>query len=297
MHAEPAQPRTWNARRSLAATVTVSGTGLFTGAPSTATIRPASAGEGISFLRTDLGASPIPATVAHVADASRRTVLALDPADPASPRVETVEHALSALVGLAITDALIEVDAPELPAGTGDASLFAEPIRAAGVVDLPLADPPGIIVETAVRVEGDDGSWVSAEPPEQHAGGLHTTYHYDLRYGTDAPIPDQSASYAARNNGYAVDIAPARTFCLEEEAIAMRQLGMFKTLTPKDFLVIGAKGPIDNAYRFDNEPARHKVLDMIGDLALTGMPVLARFSAHRSGHALNHELARKLLSL
>jgi UDP-3-O-acyl-N-acetylglucosamine deacetylase len=96
---------------------------------------------------------------------------------------------------------------------------------------------------------------------------------------------------------YIGQVAPARTFSTLAEAQAMRQMGMFAQFTPKDLLVIGPDGPVDNALRYPDEPARHKVLDMVGDLSLCGRAIIGRVVATRSGHWLNHEMARALASL
>jgi UDP-3-O-acyl-N-acetylglucosamine deacetylase len=131
--------------------------------------------------------------------------------------------------------------------------------------------------------------------PRTGAGCL---FRYELDYGPAAPIAAQSASWDSGTPDaaevYEREVAPARTFCTEAEARAFRAAGLFGDRSPRDMLVIGEEGPIDNAYRFENEPARHKLLDLIGDLALVGRPLHGEVVAMRSGHALNHELAAAL---
>ena len=117
---------------------------------------------------------------------------------------------------------------------------------------------------------------------------------YDLDYGS-GPIGHQVHAFSSNNGTYRENIAPARTFLLEAEARAFQAKGLGKHLTSSDLLVIGDNGPVgENALRFDNEPARHKLLDVIGDLALVGTALRGRIVAYRSGHALNHRLARRL---
>ncbi len=282
----------------------MTGPTLFTGVRATLTVRPAPPHTGIVF-RTGAHTS-IPALASHIVPESRRTVLAVDPADPFSPRVQTVEHILSALAGLGITDTILDLDGPEVPIGDGSAKLFTDALAAAGIVPLAPAPAPTsptpeprhgtIRVREPFFLEEDDGR-IEASPPAN--GELELTY--DLDYGPDSPIPAQTASLHFAGPGaaasYVESIAPARTFCLLDEAQAMRKMGLFRHLDPSDMLVIGPRGPIDNTYRFANEPARHKLLDLLGDLSLAGGAIHGRIRAYRSGHTLNHAMARALAAL
>lgn len=295
----PSSPHLAITRRTIAHPESFSGITLFTGVQTSITIRPASAG-GIIFRRVDLPGEPaIPATVAHIVPESRRTVLSANPADKTAPTIQTTEHLMSALAGLGITDALIDLSGPELPIGDGSSRPFVDALLAAGHVSLGPSPTPIATVTTPIIL--DDGkSLLEARPrPAAARPGLDLTYI--LEYPPGAPIPAQSASIFipldAPAQGYAADVAPARTFCLAQEAQAMRQMGFFAHLTPREMLVIGPHGPIDNTYRFDNEPARHKLLDLLGDLALAARPVNATITATKTGHAHNHALARALASL
>lgn len=321
---------------TLLAPATVSGRGLFTGTPGAVTIRPAPPRHGIRLRRTDLRVEggTFPATVGHVVPEARRTVLAADPealraavsaggpgAAATMASVQTVEHLLSALWGLGITDALVEVEGPEIPAGDGSADPFVEALLGAGLTAAgdkgSAPTPTPAIIREPIRVR-DGGSLIEALPldePVLQAALAGTgpaaffTYHLDytefpiaaLAAAACRRIPAQTASIALplladdrSRTEYARRVAPARTFCLVEEAQAMRQAGLFTHLSPRDMLVIGDDGPIANAYRLDCEPARHKLLDLIGDLALCGRPIVGRIIATRSGHAQNHEMARQL---
>jgi len=279
-------------RRTLINEAVVEGRGLFTGRPVTARFLAAAAGTGIVFRRIDLAGGPtIPALIASVAPApegipARNTTLRDGSAD-----VLTVEHALSALAGLGITDTIIEVSGPELPIGDGAASLFATALWAAGLRYAGEEVAP-LRIEREVEVVGKGGATIIARP--RIAPG--SSYTYELDYGSvGGPIPTQSATLDTGRGDYIRDIAPARTFCTQAEAEAMKRAGLFARLSPRDMLVIGADGPIDNQYRFDNEPSRHKVLDLMGDLALVGCPIQADITARRAGHALNHAMARALI--
>jgi UDP-3-O-acyl-N-acetylglucosamine deacetylase len=227
--------------------------------------------------------------------------------------VLTVEHLLSALTGLGITDAAVEVYGPEVPIGDGSAAFIAGALRRAGVRPLGESVEPMVLRREVAVGTGSGGRIVARPRPEPGC-----SYTYELDYGPGAPLAPQRASWiqdgATQDSGlrdsgppdsglsrsarlYLSDIAPARTFCLQKEAEQMRAAGMFKDLSPGEMLVIGEHGPIENEYRFENEPARHKLLDLIGDLALVGRPIQAEIIATRAGHALNQELARVLAGL
>lgn len=276
------------------------GVGLFSARRVRFAIRPAEPGAGVTFRRVDLeGAPPIPATIEHLdltpihpAFAQlppRNTTLALD----ADNRVITTEHVLGALAGLGITDARIELDAPELPIFDGSARQFSELLRLIGFADTPARIDPIVLTEPISVSQGQAS--ITAEPID---GGARASYTYFLDYGPHPAISPQSASWDAgapdAAEVFAAEIAPARTFCLQEEAQQLHAAGLFTHLSPTEMLVLGPMGPIDNELRFDDEPARHKLLDLVGDLALLGRPLLARVTAHRSGHALTHELCRAI---
>lgn len=278
------------ARRTLAGPASVSGRGLFTGAPASVRMTPAPAGNGVSMRRADIAGAPaFPATIASLAQGpaalpGRNTCLG-----PQGAPIMTVEHVLSALSACGITDALIEVAGPEVPILDGSAAPFVEAILAAGTRALDGNAEP-LTLSRPVRVEGPGGASITATP------GARAELVYELDYGSGSPIARQTAAFEPGVTDYAHAIAPARTFCLEAEARAMRDAGLFTHLGPRDMLVIGPAGPIENAYRLPEEPARHKLLDLIGDLSLVGRPVRARIVAVRSGHALAHAMCRALLA-
>lgn len=265
--------------------------GLFTSKPARVVVSPAAPGHGLKLRR--LGAGEVAVTIAHLA--APPSALPARSTNLAAPGggAMTVEHLLSALVGLGITDAVIELDGPEIPIMDGSASPLVEAILRAGIVEGARGLEP-LRLRREVTVSRRNAR-MTARPREGAC-----LYRYELDYGPGAPIAAQSAEWdsggAEASAVYARGIAPARTFCLEEEARAMRSAGLFTGLAPGDMLVFGERGPIDNTLRFENEPARHKLLDLIGDLALVGRPLNAEIVAHRSGHALNHELARAIVA-
>lgn len=282
-------------RRTLASVAEIEGVGLFTSRPVRVRVHPAQSGGGLHFVRADLATKPsITATIDHLATTPVHPAFAAMPPRSTAlanggARIDTVEHILSALVGLGVTDARLEVHGPELPIGDGSAAPFTEAIAVAGLTMLDEAIEP-LALTMPICVEGEGGASILAEPAEA------PSFTYSLDYGAESPIVRQDATWTGAMEEYQREVAPARTFCLVHEAVAMRQLGLFDRFSPRDLLVFGADGPIDNTLRWPNEPARHKLLDLIGDLALVGRPIAARITAHRSGHALNHELARRLFS-
>ncbi len=274
-------------QHTLAGEVRISGEGLLLGERADVTICPAPANHGIIFERVDL--SPpvqLPALASNVARRARRTTLRVG-----SATIETVEHCLSALAGLKIDNALIKINGPELPCGDGSAAPFVDPIQAVGIAEQDAPRRIFRISEPIMVAHGD--SMLAAFPSDQD----EMQVVYDLDYGeSNTRIRRQTQTYASSNGTYTRELARARTFSLAEEAQALWDKGMCRHLSPKEVLVIGEQGPIDNAYRFDNEPVRHKLVDLIGDLSLVGCAVHGRFIAHKSGHDLNCRMAKAIIA-
>jgi len=272
-------------QRTLRRPVIVDGVGYWSGRGVRVELLPAPAGSGVCFVRVDRDVPVrIAAAVDNRVDATQRTALAV-----AGVRVEMVEHVLSALAGLGVDCCVVRVTEPELPGLDGSALPFVEAIDAAGVEDLGAPAEP-LVVEGVVRV-GDGDSWVEAGPP-RHAG---LSVEYELDYGA-GPIGRQVLSLKVTPEAYRVDLAAARTFISAAEAERLRAAGLGLASTHRDLLVFGADGPIGNELRWPDECVRHKVLDLVGDLALVGRPLHAHVRARRSGHRLNGELAARLVA-
>ena len=277
------------ARRTIKQEVRFAGVTLFTGVESRVTLSPG--GQGVRFSRG--GVAPVPLTPDAISYKPVVPALAGVPARHtcvASPGgdVATVEHLLSALVGLGITDLDIDVGGPEVPIFDGSAKPFVDLILAAGLRELGGAARRAT-PQQAIRVDDGRGGSITLHPAPGQA-----TYEYILDYPDPAPLAPQRASWSGDADVYAREVAPARTFSFEHEARAMHSLGLFRAFTPRDMLVLGVQGPIDNALRFPDEPARHKLLDLVGDLLLAGVNFEGRVVAHRAGHRLNHEMARRI---
>jgi UDP-3-O-acyl-N-acetylglucosamine deacetylase len=241
------------------------------------------------------------------ASAIRNTTLLLPGRDEAGGRrvLATCEHVLSALAGLGLWNACVVLsEGSEVPIADGSALAFVELARASGLlagadgasrasVPNPLigASIEPIVVNDEVRVHDQHASIV-VRPLR---AGETPSMRYDLDYGSAAPWLVGSATWQGGAAEYVREIAPARTFSLQSEALRARGAGLFAHLSPKDMLVLDDEGvPIDNELRFANEPARHKLLDLIGDLALLGRPIAGHVHAVRSGHALAAECALRL---
>ncbi|MBL4702077.1 MAG: UDP-3-O-[3-hydroxymyristoyl] N-acetylglucosamine deacetylase [Phycisphaeraceae bacterium] len=272
-------------QQTIAKPASVSGRGLFTGQQVNVTFKPAPPDYGIVFSRKDMGGEEIPARIDQVVQQDRRTML-----QQGKTTVMTTEHVLSALSGLAIDNCIIELDAMELPGGDGSAKLFTDVILEAGL-NVSEAPRRTLVIDTPISVS--DGDAVVAAVPHDKPT-LQVVYELD--YDEHNAIGHQLRVFDSAQGDYAQQLAPARTFVLEAEVRQLRAAGLGKHLTPSDILVINHEGPMGgNNYRFDDEPVRHKILDLIGDLCLLGVPIQGRIVAYKSGHALNHELCRALL--
>ena len=272
-------------QRTLREPVCLTGFGYWSGRDVRLEFRPAAEHSGIVFVRTDLARRVrVPALVGNRFETPRRTTLKAQGAT-----VEMTEHVLAALFGLQIDNCEIWVDQPELPGCDGSSQPFVECLDRAGIVEQ-AADRSQLIVREITRV-GDDETWIEARPAPRPELALR----YRLDYGLGNAIGRQTVQLALTPATFRVELAPCRTFMLKPEADWLLSQGLGKRATLKDLLIFDADGPIDNELRFRDECARHKMLDLVGDLALAGCDLVGSFAAHRSGHRLNAELVRVLL--
>ena len=267
------------AQRTIARSVTVSGTGIHTGAPAVVRLFAAPVNSGITFRRVDVpGAEAIPARLDEVVGTARGLILGR------AVHIVTVEHLLSAARGLRIDNLLVEVDGEELPCGDGSAQIFVDALRDAGAVDqgAPL-DP--ICLDAPV--------WASA-PARMIAAFPSSQFGVTCVATADGTgLEPQIAEFFEDRDDYDHAIAPARTWGMASELASLRARGQARGASLATVLAIGPEGYI-NAPRFANELARHKVLDVIGDLMLLGRPLRAHVVAVRAGHDLHIALAREI---
>lgn len=279
------QPRLQN---TIAKPVEFQGRGLFHGFDAHVTLLPAGPDTGIVFRRTDLVGSPdIPARCEFVTTVPRRTVLA----SAKGVQVETVEHLMAALSGLQVDNCIVEIDAVEVPAYDGSCLDFCNGVLESGIEQL---DSPvnHFRIDRISEIRSGDGKQSLCARPYIHRCAAFT-YHLD--YGIRSDVAAQALSFELSPEEFVEQIAPARTFVLESEIRALQSMGYGRHLTAKDIVVIGPEGVIDNNLRWTNEGVRHKILDCIGDLALSGLSFSGHITAFRSGHHLNHEMARELV--
>lgn len=270
-------------QHTIAQSLMLTGVGLHSGQTVTVTVQPAAADEGRYFVRTDLAEQPIiPATVRAVSQTQMSTELAQGEA-----RVRTVEHLLSALMGQGIDNAKIEVDGPELPLLDGSAQGWVAALQQVGRVSCQVPQKSAIQVTRPICVQEEDAV-VAAFPATNTR----------LSYGIDFPVPaigQQWYSWEPQQEAYQSAIAPARTFVLAEQVDALRQAGLIKGGSLDNALVCNEEGWLNPPLRFANEPVRHKLLDLVGDLSLLGTLPQAHILAYKASHRLHVRLAKLII--
>lgn len=269
-----------------------SGVGLHTGVLTKVRVLPAAVGEGRYFVRVDLPGPPvIPARVDAVVSTTLSTELGWEDA-----RVRTVEHLLAALVGMGVDDARIEIDGPELPLLDGSAAEWIEAIpngfpgRAVGTRDAwerrAVGTRAQVQITEPVWVQQGD-AFVCAMPASK------TRFTYGIDFSLPA-IGKQWHSWEPVSEDFATEIAPARTFALADQIQQLRDRGLIKGGTLDNALVCGAEGWLNPPLRFANEPVRHKLLDLIGDMSLLGTIPVAHYLAYKASHHLHVQLVKKI---
>jgi UDP-3-O-[3-hydroxymyristoyl] N-acetylglucosamine deacetylase len=273
--------RLMRVQRTLRRSISCAGIGLHSGNKVTLSLKPAPADFGIRFRRADLGGLEVPATVRHVGGINLATGLARD-----AVKVDTVEHLLSALVSLGIDNVVIELNSAEVPIMDGSAAPFVYLIQEAGVKRLPAARRYLKVVRPISLSRGDKRI------------ALYPSEHFKVTYSIafDHPLlRHQSRTVRMSEETFIDDIAPARTFGFLKEVEMMRQHGLALGGSLENAIVIGDTAVLNNALRFDDEFVRHKILDVIGDMALVGYPLIGHLVAHRGGHALHTQFAAQVL--
>ncbi len=299
-------------QRTIKQSVSMSGVGLHTGNICTMTFKPAPENYGVRWRRIDLAGGPeVPADVDHVVDISRGTTIELD-----SARVHTVEHVMAAIAGLQIDNILIELDNNEPPIGDGSAKPYVDCLLQAGF-EMQEAPKDYLIIDQTVDYRNDEKKVeIVALPTDDYRITVLVDYENPALGSQHTGLFDLEKEFVA-------EFAPCRTFCFLHEVEMLHSAGLIrggnldnaivivdrdlppaeiKRISEKlginDSVILGSNGVINNrTLHFRNEPAWHKLLDMIGDLALIGVPLKAQILAARPGHASNIEFARKIRRL
>ncbi|MEM9658728.1 MAG: UDP-3-O-acyl-N-acetylglucosamine deacetylase [Planctomycetota bacterium] len=274
-------------QQTIAKPARVVGFGYWSGADVCVEFRPAPVDAGVTFVRSDLGPNARVAARADLrTEVPRRTSLRCG-----DVQVDMVEHILAALAGMQVDNCEVWVDRPEMPGCDGSAQVFVDAIRRVGVVRQG-ATPRWLTIADRIKLEEGE-CWIEARPSRSNSLSIE----FQLDYPRDSAIGRQTAKWTVTPDVFCREIAPSRTFLLASEAKLLVAQGLGGRVTTRDLLVFSEQGPIDNRLRFHNECARHKLLDVLGDLALTGCRVVGELIAHRSGHRLNAKLARQLTQL
>ncbi|MCM8758162.1 MAG: bifunctional UDP-3-O-[3-hydroxymyristoyl] N-acetylglucosamine deacetylase/3-hydroxyacyl-ACP dehydratase [Candidatus Omnitrophica bacterium] len=265
----------------------IDGIGLHTGEKVSITVNPAPSNTGIIFIRQDIPEKPaIKADINSLLDVEkypRRSSIS-----NGNVHIHTIEHLMSAIYGLGIDNLIVEIRGGECPGLDGSAQIFVQNFLKAGLVEQNETKNYYKVKEPIYISE--NSSHIVALPSDT----LKISYTLDY---PNSLIKSQYASFEITPETYANEIAPARTFCLEEEVERLKMIGLGKGSDFNNTVVIGENGVIKNKFRFPNEPVRHKICDLIGDLALLGMPLKAHIIGIRSGHAINTKLVRTLKNL
>lgn len=299
-------------QRTIKSAVSLHGVGLHTGVTTTMTFKPAPEDYGIRFRRIDLGGAPeIPADVDHVVDVARGTTLAVGEA-----RVHTTEHVLAAIVGLQVDNIIIEIDNIEPPIADGSAKPFVDMLLKAGFEE---QDQPKdyLVIDQTIHYQNEEmGVDIVALPTDDFRISVVIDYN-------NPALGSQHTGLFNLEKEFVPEFSAARTFCFLHEVEALRSQGLIKggnldnaivivdrevsesemkrlahKLGIDHSVILGTTGTLNNKkLHYRNEPARHKLLDLIGDLALIGVPLKAQILAARPGHASNVEFARKVRKL
>lgn len=269
-----------NVQRTIRRTISCTGIGLHSGQKVSVSLKPSAANSGIKFRRTDLGID-IPATLAHLGPTQVLQTTLVNGA----AAVDTVEHLLSALRGLGIDNVIVELNQPEVPIMDGSAAPWVYLIQEAGVKEQ--SQPRQVLrVLRAVTVERGDKS-ISIFPSDSFRISYAIQFDHPMLRSQKKTLDITEASFID-------EIAPARTFGFLKEVEMLRQRGLALGGSLDNAVVLGETGVL-NPLRFDDEFVRHKMLDVIGDLALLGHAIAGHVTVQRGGHALHAELAAELL--
>jgi len=266
--------------QTVAAPIELTGVGLHSGAPVTMRLLPAAAGSGIVFRRTDLDNFEIPATGRNVAKVSYATSLMRQ-----GVLISTTEHLLSALIGMGVDNVIVELDNLELPILDGSALPYVQAFLNVGIRTQRRRRETFRILHAVEVREG------------KKFIGIYPGPGYRIEYAIDfpAPIGHEKACIDLAAETYGAKIAAARTFGYKADEQRLRDMGLIRGASTESTIVLGPNGPENGPLRFPDEYVRHKILDLIGDLALLGRRIEGHVVAERAGHAMHTALVSRLL--
>jgi UDP-3-O-[3-hydroxymyristoyl] N-acetylglucosamine deacetylase len=271
-------------QRTVGRKVSCSGIGLHSGKPVNLTIKPAPVNYGIKFVRSDLANTPIiPARFNCVVDTSLSTVIGAD-----GVIVSSIEHLMACLAGLSVDNAIIELDAYEVPAMDGSAGPFAKMITKAGITEQE-APRHFFVLSEPIELK-ENGKFVGAYPEK--------TFKITCNIEIDHPlIQKQTCTIEVLEHIFECEVSSARTFGFLHEVEYMKKFGLTHGGSPDSAVMIDATDILnEEGLRFEDEFVRHKLLDCIGDISLLGMPILAHIVVEKSGHAFNHAFLEKFFA-
>lgn len=270
------------AQRTLDHSIRCSGIGLHSGRKIELILHPSAEDTGITFMRSDLGVE-IPATSAHVTDTRLCTTIGIGNAS-----ISTVEHLLSALAGLGVDNARIEVSGPEVPIMDGSSAPFVFLIQCAGIRE---QSKPKKVMRMLKRVEVVDGDKRCALYP---AAGFKISYLLDYSHPL---LRNRRVEVDFSRQAYTREISRARTFGFLHEIEALQKAGLALGGSLENAIVLDTHRVVnEGGLRYEDECVRHKILDTLGDLSLAGMPIVGAFEGERTGHMMNHHLVEALLA-
>lgn len=259
------------------------GIGLHSGSPVTMTLRAAPAGTGVIFIRTDLGNAEIKAVAANTAATSYATTLCQNGAT-----VKTVEHLLSTLAGLNIDNVFVEIDAEEVPIMDGSARPFVKLIAEAGIEIQNTPKPVLKLLRPIFVREGN--KQIAIWPAETTSISFFIDFNHPM-------LKEQSLQYQPSEEAFLREISDARTFGFLSDVKTLQANGLAKGASLDNAVALDNESVVnEDGLRYQDEFVRHKILDLIGDLSLAGMPIIGHIVAHKSGHSLNSQMVSKLLN-
>ena len=259
-----------------------SGVALQTGKEVNVTCKRAECDEGIIFIREDLpGSNALKIKEAiFSSENERRSTIGFG-----KEGVQTVEHFLAALWALEVDNLIIKVDSEELPGLDGSSAKFFDIINSAGICEQE-KERKMIIIDEEIIIE-EEGKRIQIKPSDKFE------VSYTIDYNIDC-VTSETVNLTIDKEVFRKEIAPARTFCLKAEAEALLKAGLGRGANYENTLVLEKTGPIGTKMRFQNEPVRHKILDLVGDLYMLGIPIIGKVEAIKTGHRMNLKLVKAI---